>query len=108
MLSSTTGTDASGKTWQSTDHTPWSRPQRRSSATFAGASSACTRSASAGAPGAGYSKRCSSGGKPPKSWIVRGRGDAVTAVPGTYQCAETASTAAGRGISAPRASQASV
>ncbi len=37
----------------------------------------------------------SSGGKPPKSWIVLGFAIAVTAVFGTYQCAETQRTALG-------------
>src|SRR5262249_27756184 len=48
-------------------------------------------------PGAGYSNSTSSRGNPPKSWIVRGASMAVTRVPGTYQWAETARIAFGRG-----------
>src|SRR2546426_3570199 len=101
MLSWTTGTSASGKTCRSTDQVPWSRPQCPSRPTGVGASSDCTRLASAGSPGAGYSTRYSSGGKPPKSWIVGGAGIAVTEVPGRYQCAEMDKIARGRGIAAP-------
>jgi uncharacterized protein len=50
----------------------------------------------------------SSRGKPPKSWIVRGRAVAVTAVPGWHQCAETTRIARGRGTERPIALQASV
>jgi len=64
--------------------------------------------ASAGSPGAGYVIVYSSEGKPPKSWMVRGWGMAVTIVPGRYQWAETASIAAGRGSSAPSKAQPSV
>jgi hypothetical protein len=61
-----------------------------------------------GAPGAGYSTANRSSGKPKKSWIVRGRGIAVTAVALMYQCAETTSSARGRGRLAPSAAHASV
>src|SRR5690349_3975860 len=63
------------------------------------------RAASPGAPAAGYCTSYNGRGKPPKSWIVRGRATAVTAVPGRYQCAETHSTARGRGRSFPRLAQ---
>ena len=44
-----------------------------------------TRLARSGLPGAGYLTSWSSRGKPPKSWIVRGEGIAVTNVAGRYQ-----------------------
>src|SRR5690606_41345804 len=40
------------------------------------------------------------------SWIVLGRGMAVTAVIGRYQCAETLNIALGLGSAAPRAAHA--
>jgi len=47
-------------------------------------------------------------GKPKKSWMVRGRAMAVTAVAAMYQWAEMASTARGVPTARPRAAQASV
>src|SRR5215213_2755002 len=108
MLSCNTGTSDSGKAWHSTDHAPWSRPQLSSSPTGVGASSSLTRRARAGSPGAGYVTSYNCRGKPPKSWIVLGAGIAVTKVPGTYQWAETHSTALGRGTSSPILAQALV
>jgi hypothetical protein len=42
-----------------------------------------------------------------KSWLVRGRADAVTRVPAAYQCAEIIRIARGR-YRAPKSRQASV
>jgi hypothetical protein len=67
-----------------------------------------TSSYSDGSPGAGYSMSNSGCGKPKKSWMVRGRGIAVTAVALMYQCAETTRMARGFGTAAPNARQASV
>ena len=67
-----------------------------------------TSCTSSGIPGAGYSmsnRRC---GKPKKSWIVRGRCMAVTAVALMYQCAETTRTARGFGTACPNARHARV
>src|SRR5215218_7016543 len=50
----------------------------------------------------------SSCGKPKKSWRVRGRGMAVTAVACTYQCAETTRIARGRGTDRPNSRHALV
>ncbi len=99
---------AAGYTCASTDHVPWSSPHSVSRRTGSGASRSATRAASAGSPGAGYRYACSAGGKPPKSWIVRGVAIAVTAVPRTYQCADTARIARGRGVRSPNARHASV
>ena len=63
---------------------------------------------SCGSPGGSYRTSKSSGGKPKKSWIVRGRGIAVTAVACTYQCAEMTRIARGRGTDWPKVRQASV
>ena len=46
------------------------------------------------------------GNDAPKSWIVRGRGIAVTAVPRVSQCAEIARMARGRGTPAAISAQA--
>src|SRR5262245_28151979 len=73
-----------------------------------GASRLWTRAARAGSPGAGYFTWKSSRANSPKSWIVRGVGMPVTQVPGTYQWAETARIALGRGIVRPIRAQASV
>src|SRR6185369_10775987 len=45
---------------------------------------------------------CRASGKPPKSWMVLGRSFAVVKVPATYQCAETARMAFGRGSARAR------
>ena len=109
IASCTTGMSAAGNMWVSTDQVPWSIPQLSTSApTQVGLTISATSSASSGAPGAGYSTANRSSGKPKKSWIVRGRGIAVTAVALMYQCAETTSSARGRGRLAPSAAQASV
>ena len=50
-------------------------------------------------------RRC---GKPKKSWIVRGRCMAVTAVALMYQCAETTRIARGFGTACPNARHARV
>src|SRR4029453_15383314 len=50
----------------------------------------------------------SSCGKPKKSWMVRGRGIAVTAVALMYQCADTTRMARGRGTERPNARHAEV
>ena len=64
---------------------------------------AAARSAAAGAPGAGYRISNSARGKPPKSWMVSGRGARLTAgAPMVSQCAETTTIALGRGSAAPR------
>src|SRR6185437_15457035 len=47
-------------------------------------------------------------GKPKKSWMVRGRGIAVTAVALIYQCADTTRIARGRGTDSPKARHADV
>ena len=80
----------------------WSSPTHNGSATSA------TRAASTGSPGAGYSTAKSSSGKPKKSWMVRGRSMAVTAVALMYQWADTTRIARGRGMAAANWRQASV
>ena len=96
---------ASGKACTSTDHVPWSRPQlSASSPTHVGRTVSAISSASTGSPSAGYSTANSSSGKPKKSWIVRGRAIAVTAVALMYQWADTTRIARGRSaIDAPNA-----
>jgi hypothetical protein len=89
MPSCTTGASASGNMRTRTDQVPWSSPHRSSSSTGVGASRSRTRRASSGDPGAGYRTWYSSGGNPPKSWMVRGRRPSVTRPPGRYQWADT-------------------
>src|SRR5690606_41209801 len=104
-----TGTSAAGNACTSTDQVPWSRPQLSWSApTYSGRTASAISSAIAGSPGAGYCTSNSACGKPKKSWMVLGRGIAVTAVALTYQCADTARIARGRGADSPNARQASV
>jgi len=58
--------------------------------------------ARAGSPGARYCTSNRACGKPPKSWIVSGAGDALTAVaPCVSQWALTMAMARGRGRSRP-------
>src|SRR5258706_2805840 len=71
-------------------------------------SSCATRCASSTDPGAGYCTSRNACGKPPKSWMVRGRAIAVTPVPGTYQCADTQRIAFGVGMDFAIARQPSV
>ena len=101
---------ASGKACTSTDHVPWSMPQLSASMPDPGRRTVSAISAaSSGSPGAGYSTANSSSGKPKKSWIVRGRAIAVTAVALMYQWADTTRIARGRSaIDAPNARQACV
>ena len=80
----------------------WSRP------IHTGLTTSATSSATAGSPGAGYSAANSASGKPKKSWMVRGRAIAVTAVALMYQWADTTRMARGRGTAAPKARHASV
>jgi hypothetical protein len=95
--SCTTGIDASGKACTSTDQVPWSMPQLSTSApTQVGWTTSLTSSASSGNPGAGYWTSKSASGKPKKSWMVRGRGIAVTAVALMYQGALITRMARGR------------
>src|SRR3546814_8713411 len=90
---------ASGNACTSTDQVPWSRPQLSWSApTYSGCTTSATSSASPGSTGAGYCMSNSACGTPKKSWMVLGRGIAVTAVALTYQCADTDRLACGRGI----------
>jgi len=84
-------------------------PQLSASApTRSGLARSAISSTSSGRPGAGYCTSNSACGKPKKSWMVRGRGIAVTASTLVYQCAEIARIARGRGTEAPKARQASV
>ena len=50
----------------------------------------------------------SAGGKPWKSWMVRGCACAVIALPRMYQCADTDRIARGRGNSRPSRTHAAV
>jgi hypothetical protein len=79
-------------------------PQLSTSApTHVGWTTSLTSSASSGSPGAGYWTSNSASGKPKKSWMVRGRGIAVTAVALMYQCALITRMARGRGTDCPNA-----
>src|SRR3546814_7917831 len=88
--SGTNGKYASGNACSRTDQVEWSRRQLSWSApTYSGCTTSASYSASPGSPGAGYCMSNSGCGKPKKSWMVLGRGIAVTAVALTYQCADT-------------------
>ena len=103
MDNCTTGTSAAGNMCASTDQVPWSSPHASKSwPTHRGLTTSATCSASSGRPGAGYWMSSSLGTLAKKSWIVRGRAMAVTAVALMYQCAEMTSTARGRGTVSPR------
>src|SRR5919112_801283 len=109
MLSWTTGMEASGKACTSTDQVPWSMPQLSMSApTQVGLTTSLISAASSGSPGAGYWTSNSSEGKPKKSWIVRGRGIAVTAVALMYQWGLTTRMARGLGTDRPNDRHAAV
>ena len=102
MLSCTTGTSASGYIGFSTPQAPWSRPRVGCCTTTSGDSSSATRAARAGSPDARYWTSNSACGKPPKSWIVSGAMEALTAeAPRDSQWALIISTALGRGRVSP-------
>ena len=80
---------------------PWSRPQLSWSAPIqVGFTVPATSSTNSGMPGAGY---CTANNwrEPKKSWMVFGVAIAVTVVALTYQWAETARMARGRGTAPP-------
>ena len=81
---------------------PWSSPQSSRTEARPSPIRFTARRASSGLPGAGYRMRWSGSGNPPKSWRVPGRTLPVVKVPATYQWAEIARTAFGRGSSAAR------